>query len=784
MPPDANLIARFVATQDQAAFGELVTRYLPLVLASARRRVGDPGLAEDVAQAVFIVLAKKAATLNTHRPIGDWLLTVTKYTAANAIRQRQRRQKHEAAAGRPEGVMDASNDADDRDAWTADLDAAMDRLSSADRQAILLRYYQAADYDAVAAVMGVSEPAARKRVTRAVEKLRTNFARRGVVLPATAIAAALPVALAAAPSPALAATITVGATSATLAGPAVLLSKGTVHAMWMTKVKLAIGAVAATTLVAGAGVGLHAALATAPTTAAATQPAGKPTKLFGEPRLAGWVHVEGFMPDGRVSIDGYYELSSGRSIKQVLIVDRELGGKQPPGPIEFDDPVAGVSGRYFKEVSQYVAGPLETDRMTVPHSERDMADYFGGEFGPGNAFERSDSSAQERVVDLVVDHSQLSADISRSTPKAYELLTDRATGLLRRVHVGPTEAGEKDYDLLKITPVDAPPVDLAQPQTFPLPQGTQFVDNRPTPQVQTVLKQLADIVRDGPGFNAGVLVVRSADPTSGEFSPDLDEVTICAGTPERFFIAKWAIGTARGAYPGEPQRAPRPAGWPTPTFVQTIEAVGNTRPNLFFINDGQNLYVSDSYVNPSDRPPPSGRVRRDANAKNIDPIWNRYSIVGQLWGTFLASGPNVRTRYTSSPAPGDSGPMTLEGKTDAMFSPPDAKPGDKPQLVTISTQRLKFLPDLGPYPLRIEEINRVGQPGDERFTRTMATDFSGAPAWMFREPLRVPDTWRTMFLNESDPSYMRFTRLIPATDNVDVPADWYAYPAVIWPRGK
>src|SRR5688500_20318963 len=98
------LLAEYLAVgaspdQRQRAFARLVQRYVDPVYAAARRQLGgDVHLAEDVTQAVFIVLAEKARSIPSDRPLSAWLLKVTGYCAANALRRRDDRQKHERRA--------------------------------------------------------------------------------------------------------------------------------------------------------------------------------------------------------------------------------------------------------------------------------------------------------------------------------------------------------------------------------------------------------------------------------------------------------------------------------------------------------------------------------------------------------------------------------------------------------------------------------------------------------------------------------------------------------------
>ena len=95
---DFELLERYARARDEPAFAEVVRRHLNLVYSAAVRRVGDRHLAEDVTQAVFVILAKKANSVRSSMPMGAWLLTAVRYAAANALKIEARRRQHEAAA--------------------------------------------------------------------------------------------------------------------------------------------------------------------------------------------------------------------------------------------------------------------------------------------------------------------------------------------------------------------------------------------------------------------------------------------------------------------------------------------------------------------------------------------------------------------------------------------------------------------------------------------------------------------------------------------------------------
>ncbi len=186
---DTSAFDDFRATGSEHAFRRVVEAFLPLVWSAALRVAGgDAALAQDVAQLVFVDLARKGRSLPPGVRLAGWLHRHTTFTASKAVRGevRRRRREQEAAAmtaGDPETHP-----------WqhlTPHLDAALNELPAADRQALLLRFFEKQDLRSVGHALGLSEEAARKRITRALEKLRTRLGRRGAKVGAAALAACL-----------------------------------------------------------------------------------------------------------------------------------------------------------------------------------------------------------------------------------------------------------------------------------------------------------------------------------------------------------------------------------------------------------------------------------------------------------------------------------------------------------------------------------------------------------------------------------------------------------------
>ena len=238
------LLQEYAASRSEAAFTALVSRHINLVYSAAMRSVNNPHQAQDITQSVFVILARKSRALRRGTVLSGWLYQTARLTAANFVRTEMRRQFREHQA-----LTQSTMNAPEPEAWARVgplLDEAMSHLNEKDRNAIVLRFFEGKPLKEVGDALGATEDAAKMRVNRALDKLRDFFHRRGITVPAAALAEAISGnSIQAAPA-GLAASVAAGAVQGSALTVSTLsFMKGAIQIMTSTKISVAIGVGAA-----------------------------------------------------------------------------------------------------------------------------------------------------------------------------------------------------------------------------------------------------------------------------------------------------------------------------------------------------------------------------------------------------------------------------------------------------------------------------------------------------------------------------------------------------------
>ncbi|HWC61076.1 MAG TPA: sigma-70 family RNA polymerase sigma factor [Verrucomicrobiae bacterium] len=238
---DMELLREYALRNSETAFATLVSRHLDLVYATALRHVGNHHQAQEIAQAVFVILARKARSLGPKTVLAGWLFQTARLTAKNHMRAEIRRTHREQ-----EAYIQSNHSEDSSEAWRQIvplLNELVGSLREKERNAIVLRFLEGKEYKEVAATMGGSEAAAQMRVSRALEKLRGMFAKRGVTVTAVALGGMISACgTQAAPLGMAAKVAATAAHGASLTASTLSLVKGTMNVMAWTKARLVAGA--------------------------------------------------------------------------------------------------------------------------------------------------------------------------------------------------------------------------------------------------------------------------------------------------------------------------------------------------------------------------------------------------------------------------------------------------------------------------------------------------------------------------------------------------------------
>lgn len=244
---DQRLLKEYAEHGSQQAFDELSRRYLRLVYSTCRRELANSELAEDAAQAVFILLARKARSLTRTSNLGGWLFQASILTSRNARRAEARRVAREQAVAK-EAVGKMWTQGHNDDTVGHSLNEALGSLKPADREAVLLRYMTGCTLSETGAALGLTEDGAKKRIERALSKLHRFLTGHGVMLGAGGVVLLLEKQSEAAPSHLINAVLHIGmaggtAGTAAVSASAITIAQGALRNMLISKA-VAIGTVA------------------------------------------------------------------------------------------------------------------------------------------------------------------------------------------------------------------------------------------------------------------------------------------------------------------------------------------------------------------------------------------------------------------------------------------------------------------------------------------------------------------------------------------------------------
>jgi RNA polymerase sigma factor (sigma-70 family) len=384
---DWELIELWAKSRSEPAFAELVRRHLDWVYSVAMRRVHQPQLAEEVAQSAFTLLACKAGSLRPGTIVGGWLFRTTCFVGSRALRAEQRQKNREQIAASMTAITTTPEDHEA--VWERlepHLDQVVAALSEPERAAILLRFYERKPLLEVGRRLGISEDAAKKRVSRAVDKLRALLVRRGVAVSGAVLVAVLTERTVQAAPPALGASVLKGAAAGVSASAGLPpLARETLSAWRWATAQLALGvgtaSVALILVAAGAGGLFTRRMAPQPISmndASRMGVAPTPTEQVADASAA------------RINKEGARALAKTGALTG-MVVDSQ--GNPIAGAKVWD----GLNGQPFAQDTTDTSGRFALDKIAVPSFVTVTADGFAADQqaidptnGPGMAVFRLD----------------------------------------------------------------------------------------------------------------------------------------------------------------------------------------------------------------------------------------------------------------------------------------------------------------------------------------------------------------------------------------------------------
>lgn len=245
---DQELLRRYVKHRDEPAFAELVRRHAGMVYGAALRQTGDPHQAQEVMQAVFLLLVRKAPSMDGAVVLGAWLFRATQFAANDLKKMQRRRAARETPMETMPDLAEEPMEGGVPAAWQPYLpflDRCLARLAEPDRRAIWLRFFEEKSLAEVGASMGIAEEAARKRVRRALDRLQTLLEREGTGVEAGGLDGVLGPGLAAAVPAGVVASTVAMALGKVPAGSAGVLADGVARTWFWLNLKPWLAALAA-----------------------------------------------------------------------------------------------------------------------------------------------------------------------------------------------------------------------------------------------------------------------------------------------------------------------------------------------------------------------------------------------------------------------------------------------------------------------------------------------------------------------------------------------------------
>ena len=262
---ERKLLADYVRDGSEGAFRQIVERYGELVYSAAYRRLRDHHLAQDAAQATFIILAEKAHKLKEKTMLGGWLWRTAGNVARYMIRKRSARARRERAQPAPEQAADRES------LWeqiSPELDLALEGLSAKTRDAVIAHYLTGKTPQQIAEETGIALGAARMRIRNGIKKLRAALMRRGITVSSALLVSLLSTRTAEAVSMALCDAMhsagfgAATGSAAAAAGTAYATARGAMRMIMCAKIRVA--AVCASAAVGVAGLGTAVAVKNLP----------------------------------------------------------------------------------------------------------------------------------------------------------------------------------------------------------------------------------------------------------------------------------------------------------------------------------------------------------------------------------------------------------------------------------------------------------------------------------------------------------------------------------------